>query len=446
MKIAVAGTGYVGLVTGTCLAEMGQTVVCYDVQKEKIAALQQGRSPIYEPGLEPLIQKNMNAGRLSFTADEKEAYGEADIVFLAVGTPEKEDGSADLTYIEEAVRAVAKHMEKDVVIVTKSTVPVGTNERMRAMMEWWKPPFLRASVISNPEFLREGSAVYDWFYGDRIIIGASEADKEAAELLSCLYEPLGIPIVRTDLASAEMIKYASNAFLATKISFINEISNICEKVGATIDDVAYGIGLDKRIGPHFLQAGIGYGGSCFPKDTKALVQIAGNVQHQFELLEAVIQVNNRQQALLVEKAKQYMPLRGKNVALLGLAFKPNTDDVREAASLVIANRLFSEGAHVVAYDPIATDNAKRHLPSTVRYASSVTEAIRDADAAFIVTEWDAIKQTPLSVFREKMRTPMIFDGRNCYSLDEAKQANVTYVSVGRAAVVGEGCEVKKGKY
>lgn len=446
MKIAVAGTGYVGLVTGTCLAEMGQTVVCFDVEKGKIAALQQGRSPIYEPGLEELMRKNMETGRLSFTADEKEAYREADVVFLAVGTPEKEDGSADLTYIEEAVRAVAKHMEKDVVIVTKSTVPVGTNERMRAMMERWKPPFLRTSVISNPEFLREGSAIHDWFYGDRIVIGASEADKEAAELLSRLYEPLGIPIVRTDLASAEMIKYASNAFLATKISFINEIANICEKVGATIDDVAYGIGLDKRIGSHFLQAGIGYGGSCFPKDTKALVQIAGNVQHQFELLEAVIQVNNHQQALLVEKAKQYMSLRGKNVALLGLAFKPNTDDVREAASLVIAHRLLAEGAHVVAYDPVATDNAKKHLPSTVQYASAVTEALRDADAAFIATEWDAIKQIPLSVFREKMRTPIIFDGRNCYSLEEAKQANVTYVSVGRAAVVAEGCEVKKGKY
>ncbi|GGJ76656.1 UDPglucose 6-dehydrogenase [Anoxybacillus voinovskiensis] len=446
MKIAVAGTGYVGLVTGTCLAEMGQTVVCFDVQKEKIVALQQGRSPIYEQGLEPLIQKNMNAGRLSFTADEKEAYGEADIVFLAVGTPEKEDGSADLTYMEAAVFSIARTMTKDIVLVTKSTVPVGTNERIRALMERWKPPFLRTSVISNPEFLREGSAVHDWFYGDRIVIGASEADKEAAELLSRLYEPLGIPIVRTDLASAEMIKYASNAFLATKISFINEIANICEKVGATIDDVAYGIGLDKRIGSHFLQAGIGYGGSCFPKDTKALVQIAGNVQHKFELLEAVIQVNNRQQALLVEKAKQHMSLRGKNVALLGLAFKPNTDDVREAASLVIANRLLAEGAHVVAYDPIATDNAKNHLPSTIRYASSVTEAIRGADAAFIVTEWDVIKQTPLSVFREKMRTPIIFDGRNCYSLDEAKQANVTYVSIGRAEVVAEGCEVKKGKY
>lgn len=439
MKIAVAGTGYVGLVTGTCLAEMGQTVVCFDVQKEKIAALQQGRSPIYEPGLEPLIQKNMNAGRLSFTADEKEAYGEADIVFLAVGTPEKEDGSADLTYMEAAVFSIARTMTKDIVLVTKSTVPVGTNERIRALMERWKPPFLRTSVISNPEFLREGSAVHDWFYGDRIVIGASEADKEAAELLSRLYEPLGIPIVRTDLASAEMIKYASNAFLATKISFINEIANICEKVGATIDDVAYGIGLDKRIGSHFLQAGIGYGGSCFPKDTKALVQIAGNVQHKFELLEAVIQVNNHQQALLVEKAKQHMSLRGKNVALLGLAFKPNTDDVREAASLVIANRLLAEGAHVVAYDPIATDNAKNHLPSTIRYASSVAEAIRGADAAFIVTEWDVIKQTPLSVFREKMRTPIIFDGRNCYSLDEAKQANVTYVSIGRAEVVAEGC-------
>lgn len=436
MNIAVAGTGYVGLVTGTCLAEMGQTVVCFDIHEEKIAMLKQGRPPIYEPGLEELIQKNMKEGRLSFTASEKEAYGKADIVFLAVGTPEQEDGSANLTYIEEAVRSIARNMEKDVIIVTKSTVPVGTNERIRQMMERLKPPFLRISVVSNPEFLREGSAIHDWFYSDRIVIGASKEDEEAVAVVAKLYEPLGIPMMKTDLASAEMIKYASNAFLATKISFINEIANICEKVGATIDDVAYGIGLDKRIGPHFLQAGIGYGGSCFPKDTKALVQIAGNVQHRFELLEAVIQVNNKQQSMLVEKAKQYVGcLRGKKIALLGLAFKPNTDDVREAASLVIANKLIDEGAHVVAYDPIAADNAKKHLPASVQYADSITEAIRDADAAFIVTEWDEIKRTPLSVFHEHMRTPIVLDGRNCYSPEEARRSHVTYISIGRAPVL-----------
>jgi UDPglucose 6-dehydrogenase len=379
----------------------------------------------------------MEAGRLAFTTNEKEAYGQADIIFIAVGTPENEDGSANLTYIEEAARSIAKHMEKDVIIVTKSTVPVGTNERIRHIVESLKPPFLRASVLANPEFLREGSAIHDMFRGDRIVIGARKEDEDAANAVAALYEPLGIPIMKTDIESAEMIKYASNAFLATKISFINEIANICEKVGANIDDVAYGIGLDKRIGPQFLQAGIGYGGSCFPKDTKALVQIAGNVQHHFELLEAVIKVNNQQQSLLVEKAKQYFgSLYGKKVALLGLAFKPNTDDVREAASLVIAKRLIDEGAEVVAYDPIAVDNAKKILQHSIQYADTITEALRDADAAFIATEWEEIKQLPLSTFHEYMRTPVVFDGRNCYALEEAKQVSLTYISIGRAPVWG----------
>ncbi|WP_027409238.1 UDP-glucose dehydrogenase family protein [Anoxybacteroides tepidamans] len=443
MNIAVAGTGYVGLVTGTCLADIGHTVSCFDIDETKIELLKAGCSPIYEPGLEELIEKNMKEGRLSFTADEKEAYGKADVIFLAVGTPENEDGSANLTYIENAVRSIVRHIEKDVIIVTKSTVPVGTNERIRRMAEQLKPPFLRTSIVSNPEFLREGSAIYDMFHGDRIVIGASKEDEEAADVVARLYEPLGIPIMKTDIESAEMIKYASNAFLATKISFINEIANICEKVGANIDDVACGIGLDKRIGPQFLQAGIGYGGSCFPKDTKALVQIAGNVQHHFELLESVIKVNNKQQSILIDKAKQYVGnLRGKKVALLGLAFKPNTDDVREAASLVMAKKLIGEGASVVAYDPVATDNAKKQLPPSVQYADTITEAISGADAAFIVTEWDEIKQTPLSEFRKHMHSPIVLDGRNCYSLEEARNANITYISIGRAPVFSSICQTK----
>jgi UDPglucose 6-dehydrogenase len=433
MNIAVAGVGYVGLVTGVCLAEIGYKVTCLDIDEEKIMKLRQGISPIYEPGIEDFIRRNVERGRLSFTTNEQEAYAGADIIFIAVGTPEKEDGSADLTYIEEAAAAIARNIKKNVIVVTKSTVPVGTNDQINHILQSMKPPFLRVNVVSNPEFLREGSAIYDMFHGDRIVIGAD--DEEAANVIAALYEPFGIPIMKTDVHSAEMIKYASNAFLATKISFINEIANICEKVGANIDDVAYGIGLDKRIGAKFLQAGIGYGGSCFPKDTKALVQIAGNVKHHFELLEAVIKVNNRQQTLLVEKAKKYFgSLKGKKIALLGLAFKPNTDDVREAASLVIAKKLVEEGAEVVAYDPVATENAQKMLQSSIQYAQTVTEALRNADAAFIVTEWDEFKTLPLSTFKQYMRTPIVFDGRNCYAVEEAAKSGLTYISIGRPAV------------
>jgi UDPglucose 6-dehydrogenase len=433
MNIVVAGVGYVGLVTGVCLAEVGYQVTCLDIDKEKMMKLRQGISPIYEPGIEDFIRRNVAQGRLSFTMNEQEAYAEADIIFIAVGTPEKEDGSADLTYIEEAAAAIAQNIKKDVIVVIKSTVPVGTNERIHAMLQRMKPPFLRVSVVSNPEFLREGSAIYDMFHGDRIVIGAN--DEKAANVIARLYEPFGIPIMKTDVHSAEMIKYASNAFLAMKISFINEIANICEKVGANIDDVAYGIGLDKRIGAQFLQAGIGYGGSCFPKDTKALVQIAGNVQHRFELLEAVIKVNNKQQALLVEKAKHYFgSLKGKQVALLGLAFKPNTDDIREAASLVIVKRLIAEGAKVTAYDPVAIDNVKKVLNSSIQYAKTVIDALRDADAAFIVTEWEEFKTLPLSTFVKYMREPIVFDGRNCYALEEARRSGLTYISIGRSPI------------
>jgi UDPglucose 6-dehydrogenase len=433
MNITVAGTGYVGLVTGVCLAEVGYNVVCLDVDEDKITKLQQGQSPIYEPGIEDLIQKNMGEGRLSFTTNEKEAYSKADIIFIAVGTPENEDGSANLTYIQETAMAIAKYIEKDVIVVIKSTVPVGTNDQINHIIQSRKPPFLRVSVVSNPEFLREGSAIYDMFHGDRIVIGAS--DEKSADTIAALYEPFGIPIMKTDTYSAEMIKYASNAFLATKISFINEIANICEKVGANIDEVAYGIGLDKRIGLKFLRAGIGYGGSCFPKDTKALVQIAGNVEYRFELLEAVIKINNKQQTLLVEKAKQYFGcLRGKKVALLGLAFKPNTDDIREAASIVIAKKLIAEGAEVIAYDPIAMDNAKKVLKSSIKYAKTVIDALRDAEAAFIVTEWDEFKKLPLSTFKQYMRAPVIFDGRNCFSIDDVEGNGLTYISIGRPSV------------
>lgn len=319
-------------------------------------------------------------------------------------------------------------------IATKSTVPVGTNEKIRAWIQQHLRRPIRFDVVSNPEFLREGSAIYDTFHGDRIVIGAD--NERAAAVMEEVNKPFGIPIFHTDIHSAEMIKYASNAFLATKISFINEIANICEKVGANVEDVAYGMGLDTRIGPQFLRAGIGYGGSCFPKDTKALVQIAGDVDHQFELLEAVIKVNNKQQLKLVEKARsRFGSLRGKKVALLGLAFKPNTDDMREAASIVIARELLREGASVVVYDPVAMENAKRIIGDEVVYASSVEEALTDADLAMIVTEWEEIKQLPLDLYAKYMKTPIVFDGRNCYPLEEVKKHAIEYHSIGCQSVL-----------
>jgi UDPglucose 6-dehydrogenase len=433
VKIAVAGTGYVGLVTGACLAEVGHFVTCLDIDEEKVRKMQHGISPIYEPGLEELMKRNIEKGKLRFTTDPKQGYGTAEVIFIAVGTPENEDGSANLFFIKEAAKTIGQNIHQNVIVVTKSTVPVGTNDLIRNIINQYKPQNIKVDIVSNPEFLREGSAIHDTFYGDRIVIGAES--EEAASLIEEIYKPFQIPVVKTDIRSAEMIKYASNAFLATKISFINEIANICEKVGANIEDVAYGIGLDQRIGPKFLQAGIGYGGSCFPKDTKALVQIAGNVQHHFELLEAVIKVNNHQQKKLIKKAKElFGSLRGKRAALLGLAFKPNTDDVREAASIVIAKKLLEERVTIIAYDPVAIENAKEILGDTICYASSIEEALKDVDMVFIATEWDEIKNFPLAKYVKYMNQPVIFDGRNCYSIDEAKKYPIVYYSVGRQMV------------
>ncbi|MBA2874556.1 UDP-glucose dehydrogenase family protein [Thermaerobacillus caldiproteolyticus] len=434
MKITVAGTGYVGLVTGVCLAEIGNKVTCYDIDEQKVQKMRQGIVPIYEPGLEELMKKNIAEERLFFTTDAKTAYESADVIYIAVGTPENEDGSANLTYVEEAALAISHYVKKDTIVVIKSTVPVGTNDRIQALINEHKLPGIEITVVSNPEFLREGSAVYDMFHGDRIVIGAN--DERAASIIAEINKPFGIPIIQTDIRSAEMIKYAANAFLATKISFINEIANICEKVGANIDDVAYGIGQDKRIGPHFLKAGIGYGGSCFPKDTKALMQIAGNVHYQFDLLESVIKVNNKQQLLLYTKAKEiFSSLRGKRVAVLGLAFKPNTDDIREAASLVLIQKLLNEQAEVTVYDPVAMENAKSVLGDSVRYARSAISALAGQEVVFIVTEWDEIKDIPLSTYVDEMKEPIIFDGRNCYDLKEVEKYPITYISVGRRNII-----------
>ncbi|WP_419954501.1 UDP-glucose dehydrogenase family protein [Neobacillus niacini] len=433
MKITVAGAGNVGLVTAVCFAEAGHQVTCLDTQKEKIEMLEKGHTPFFEPGLEPLLEKNLASGQLRFSTNPKQAYRGAEIIFIAVGTPEKKDGSVDLSYIYVASYHIAENIENDVIVCTKSTVPVGTNDIIKQILQHRKPRHLNVDIVSNPEFLREGSAIRDFYLGDRIIIGAE--NPKAATIMEQLYLPFQIPIVITDTRSAEMIKYASNAFLATKISFINEIANLCEKVGANIDEVSFGMGMDKRIGLNYLQPGIGYGGSCFPKDTKALVQLAGNVLHPFELLESVIKVNQQQHSLLVRKAKErFGSLKGKKAAVLGLAFKPETDDIREAVSLTIIKELLKEGSFVSAYDPIAIPNAHKLLGNSIEYSTTIREALKEADFAVIATEWDQIKHLPLDTYTVYMREPIIFDGRNCYSLKDIQRYPITYVSIGRPAI------------
>jgi UDPglucose 6-dehydrogenase len=433
MRITVAGAGNVGLITAVCFAEAGHQVTCLDTQKEKIEMLEKGYSPFFEPGLEPLLEKNLASGKLRFSTNPKQAYRDAEVIFITVGTPEKKDGSVDLSYIYIASYHIAENIENDVIVCTKSTVPVGTNEIIKQIFQNRKPRHLKVDVVSNPEFLREGSAIMDFYLSDRIVIGAD--NPEAASIMEQLYLPLKIPIVVTDIRSAEMIKYASNAFLATKISFINEIANLCEKVGANIEEVSYGMGMDKRIGPTYLQPGIGYGGSCFPKDTKALVQLAGNVQHRFELLESVIKVNQHQHSLLVKKAKEMLgSLKGKKAAVLGLAFKPETDDIREAVSLTIIKELLEEGSVVTAYDPIAIPNAHKLLGNSIEYTTDIREALKEADFAVIATEWDQIKHLPLDAFIAYMKEPIIFDGRNCYSLKDIQRYPITYVSIGRPSI------------
>lgn len=433
MKIAVVGTGYVGLVTGTCLAEIGHTVTCIDIDEKKVEIMRNGESPIYEPGLEELMKKNIQEKRLLFTTNHSEGFENVEIVYIAVGTPENKDGSANLSFVEQVAKDIATNVKRDVIVVTKSTVPVGTNDWVKGVILQNLVNDIKVEVVSNPEFLREGAAIYDTFHGDRIVIGAE--NKETADIIEEVNKPYGIPVFKTDIRSAEMIKYASNAFLATKISFINEISNICEKVGANVEDVATGMGQDNRIGSQFLRAGIGYGGSCFPKDTKALVQIAGNVEYDFELLKGVIKVNQSQQEMLLEKVKnRFVSLEGLRVAVLGLAFKPNTDDMREAASIVITKQLIDRGATVIAYDPVAMENSKRILDPNVNYAASLIDALDDANVALILTDWDEFKELNISIFENYMKTPIIFDGRNCYDIKVVKNYQVEYHSMGRPSI------------
>ncbi|WP_144479311.1 UDP-glucose/GDP-mannose dehydrogenase family protein [Cytobacillus oceanisediminis] len=433
MEIAVFGTGYVGLVTGVCFTEMGYNVTCFDIDERKITALSEGKCPIYEPGLEEMLRRNLAERRLYFTNDSRTACRKADYIFIAVGTPENEDGSANLEYLDAAIAAIGKSLDRDGVIVIKSTVPVGTNEWVRQKLKAIIPSELRVSVVSNPEFLREGSGILDTFHADRIVIGAD--DHGAGRAVAKLYEPFARPVIQTDVRSAELIKYASNAFLATKISFINEIANLCEHTGANIEDVAKGMGMDHRIGSHFLNAGIGYGGSCFPKDTKALEKLTEYYDYDFKILRSVIEVNSRQKQQLFYKAKElFGTFQGKRVAVLGLAFKPHTDDIREAPAIELVARLLDEQADISVYDPAALSNAAHLFGSGVYYAENADTAIKGADAVFIMTEWPQITEYELTRFPLLMRQPIIFDGRNCYGLDQAEAAGLTYFSIGRKAV------------
>ncbi len=430
-NITIVGTGHVGLVTGVTLAEIGHQIVCYDVDETYIAQMQTGISPYYEPGLNDLLKKNLNNGQLVFTSNPKQALENAEIIYIAVGTPTDENGSVNLRYIKEAAKTIGENVTKqEIIVVTKSTVPVGTNKLIKKLIENNFLPTGKVHIVSNPEFLREGSAIYDSFSADRIVIGTD--NEKAAAIIEEINKPFGIHIFKTDLSSAEMIKYSSNAFLATKISFINEIANLCEKVGADIEEVAHGMGLDFRISAPFLKAGIGYGGSCFPKDTRGLIQMATEVEQSLEILEAVIKVNQQQKHVLINKAKErFGNLTDKKIALLGLAFKPNTNDVRESISIEIASQLSIQGAKVTAYDPIALSEAKQILGEQITYAHSIEEAITNADMVFIATDWDEIKDFPLKKYEMLMHDPIIFDGRNCYSLDMVSKYPIEYYSVGR---------------
>ncbi|WHX69431.1 UDP-glucose/GDP-mannose dehydrogenase family protein [Peribacillus frigoritolerans] len=435
MKIAVLGTGYVGLSTGVCLSEIGHNVICIDTDEQKIKSLRQGISPIYEPGLENLLIQNAAAGRLLFTTSHREALNGAEIIIIAVGTPQMEDGGADLSYIVQAAKDIAANLVQSSVVVIKSTVPVGTNDFIKSIIEEHCNESVTFNMVSNPEFLRQGSAVMDTMQADRIIIGSE--DDEAAKKVQEMYRPLNVPFILTSIRSAEMIKYASNAFLATKISFINEVANLCGVVGADVKDVAKGMGKDKRIGEAFLQPGIGYGGSCFPKDVKALLHTANLNGVHFSLLKETVAINDFQQELLVTKAINRLGgLKGKKVAMLGLAFKPETDDMREAPSIKIARSLTKLGAEVVAYDPVAVDNAKNILGDTIRFASTVREAAVNADAVFIVTEWKEFRLLDLKTLMTTMRRPIVFDGRNCLEEDRIRACKkIEYYPIGRPAIV-----------
>lgn len=432
MHIAVIGTGYVGLVTGACFAEFGVDVTCVDIDADKIARLAAGEMPIYEPGLEQLVMKDMQSGRLRFTTDIKQAVEQALVIFLAVGTPPQSDGSPNLSFVEAAAQSIAQHMNGYKVIVTKSTVPIGTGEWLRGLIREKQKARLNFGIVSNPEFLREGAAINDFMRPDRVVIGSR--DEEAIAIMRDLYRPLYLieaPFVITSLEAAELTKYAANAFLATKISFINEIANMCESIGCDVHDVARAIGMDRRIGNKFLHPGPGFGGSCFPKDTQALASVARQFGRDSLIVDAVIEVNRRQRQAMVPKIEKLVgELKGKTIAILGLAFKPETDDMREAPSVDIINSLLERGAKVVAYDPVAMVEAAKVLPK-VEYVEDEYVAVANADALVFVTEWNQFRALDMKRIHDLMKSPRIADLRNIYQPEDMRELGFEYVGVGR---------------
>ena len=432
MKISVVGTGYVGLVTGTCLAETGNEVVCVDIDQEKVRRMQEGEVPIYEPHLDVLFQRNIEAGRLSFTTSLEEGLEHGQIIFLALPTPEDEDGSADLKYVLGVAREIGRGIREYKVVVDKSTVPVGTSEKVHAAIAENAP--CDFDVVSNPEFLREGFAVDDFLKPERIIIGSTS--EKATELMKKLYKPFvrsGNPMIVMDERSAELTKYAANSFLATKITFMNEIANFCEQVGADVDKVRIGMGTDSRIGKRFLFPGIGYGGSCFPKDVKALYKSGKDSGYEFRILDSVIKVNQIQKTALIPKIKRYFgdDLSGKRFGIWGLAFKPETDDIREAPALYTIEELLASGAGITVFDPEAMDNVKRKLGDRISYAPRMYGALEDADALVICTEWGVFRNPNFELMKELLKSPVIFDGRNLYEVGEMHEAGFHYESIGR---------------
>ncbi len=431
MEIAVAGTGYVGLVTGVCLASKGHHVMCVDVDEQKLAMLNEGRTPIYEPGLQELMEENRE--RLTFTADYGKAYQKAEVIFIGVGTPEKKDGSANLTYVYKVAKQIAESVCRDCVVVIKSTVPIGTNDKIEAYIKNHLKNDIKIWVASNPEFLSQGTAVRDTLHASRIVIGVE--NPEAARILEEVYKDFEAYKLVTNRRSAEMIKYASNDFLALKISYVNEIANLCEIVGADIQDVTRGMGFDARIGDRFLNAGIGYGGSCFPKDTKALSWLASFNDNELKTIKAAIEVNESQKVKLYKKARKYYEdFSDLTVAVLGLTFKPGTDDLREAPSLVNIPLFLEDGARVKAWDPVGVPNYRKLYPDEILYCGTIEETLQDADLCLIFTEWEEVKNLDVSVFEKHMKRPIVLDGRNCYDLDAFRDTHILYESIGRPVI------------
>jgi len=434
MNICVVGTGYVGLVTGAVFADLGNDVVCVDNDRAKVERLHRGTLPIYEPGLEEMVTRNAADGRISFTTDLAAAIRQSDVIFIAVGTPPKESGETDLSHVEAVAAEIGRTMDRYKVVVNKSTVPVGTGELVREVIIRHQPRPIEFDVVSNPEFLREGSAIEDTLRPDRIVIGAPT--QQVAMTLVELYAPLERPMIITDLPSAEVIKYASNAFLATKISFINAIANVCEAAGADVSHVMKGVGLDSRIGLAFLQPGLGYGGSCFPKDVDSLIHTASQLGYDFKLLRSVVEINRARAAHLIEMmTKALGPLEDKAIAVLGLAFKPNTDDMREAKSVEVTRALCQTGVHVRAYDPVAMDNARSLVPESVVFSDSAYAAAEGADAVVLITEWNEFKYLNLERLRGLMRRPLVFDGRNVWEPERMRRLGFEYHSIGRKPVL-----------